>query len=324
MSTKVFDKLETIKLKQSVSAPTSIMIPNPQDRNNSIGSTPLIIKAKISNPDSVEKQQEQNQIPKLSKKDPKSETQTQTQTLGENQNNIEIVSEQSIDPASNLLKTKIQIRKSFMEYLQKHYGEKRIQDFIKIDDEVKKMEKALQIVQNNPGKLSIEKVDSTFPDLTQLQILGESKLSINKKMAEIIERIKQEAKEIKNKKTSEAVLAHYKQFFVKFNQIQDSSSFPMPEIIKEKMSVDCDDSNHNLKKGELMVRVNDLVQEGKIRSLRVMLQFSYNNETFKHDFGYNNDKGVFSKEKVFQIDKDKILKKFAKSTLDFSIYKKKM
>ena len=141
------------------------------------------------------------------------------QNLNINQNSIELVSEKSIDPVANLLMTKIQIRKSFMEYLHNNYGEKRIQDFVKIDEEVKKMEKAITIVREHPGKLTFEKIDAIFPDLTQIQILGETRQSIEKKMLDIIERIKQETKEIKNKKASELVLAHYKQFFAKLNQI---------------------------------------------------------------------------------------------------------
>ena len=261
-------------------------------------------------------------IPSLHPEQKKDNRHTSTSPIINDQSEVREKPGISVDPILEYLNYKIEVRKSFKTYLEKNFLEKRENDILKFSEEIKKLKTMLDAAEKQPGKITREKVDSVFPELTQKDILGESRNAIEKKVREITQEIASESKEIKNSKIAQSFTSHYQKFFPQLNSVLESENTPMPLVVKKEVLVECNDINPNIKKGDVAVQLKKVKQVGQVNTFLVEMSFVYCGQRFETNFGYNNKTGDFNKEKVFTVDKDKILKKFSSSSLEFVVKKK--
>lgn len=217
---------------------------------------------------------------------------------------------------------KIDCRKSLKRYLEEHFADKRADEIQRLGHEMAKLGELRDMAMNNPGKLTPEKIDAVFPELTTVDIIGQDKKQMEENFKKISEIIAAESKSIKNAKIAEAFTNHYRNFFVEMNTVLKTPNTPMPKIERQTIEVPCNDVNTHIKKGNLVVQLKGVKQSGEANTFRVVIDFQYDNRSFNKDFGYNSKAGAYNKEFTFELDKDKILKKFAKSNLFFTVYKK--
>lgn len=220
------------------------------------------------------------------------------------------------------LSYKIDARKNIKSYLETNFAEKRLEDITKYTEEIKQLQNLREKAMIDASKLTNVKIDALFREIEEVDILGRSRKQMQEEARKIAELVSQESKNIKNQKIAEAYTSHYTKFFQKLNLAISTPFTPMPKIEREIIEVPCNDVNTQIKKGEMVIQLKKVEQSGDVNTFGVEVSFQYENLSFCKDFGYNNKLGVFNREMHFDLDKEKILKKFLKNSLTFSVRKK--
>lgn len=220
------------------------------------------------------------------------------------------------------LSYKIEARKNLKRYLETNFADKRLEDITKLSEELKQLQNLRDKALTESSKLTNIKIDALFPEITETDVLGRSKKQMQEESRKIAELVSQESKNIKNNKIAEAFTAHYTKFFQRLSAAVSTPYTPMPKIERQTIEVPCNDVNTQIKKGEMVIQMKRVEQTGDVNTFGVEVSFQYENQSFSRDFGYNNKQGIFNKELRFELDKEKILKKFLKNSLTFSVRKK--
>lgn len=217
---------------------------------------------------------------------------------------------------------KLECRKSLKRYFEENFKEKRADDIKDLANQMSKLETVRDSLLNHPGKLTVEKLDSFFPDFDEEFVIGEPRKQMQENAKKIAEIVSNEAKQIKNEQVATILKGVYRQFFGDLHKALGTPYTPMPAIQRQSIEVPCNDTNPRIRKGDLIIQLKKLTQTGEANTFRVLVEFEYDGRAFSFDFGYNNKNGVINKEAILSLDREKILKKFAKSSLSFAVYKK--
>lgn len=239
----------------------------------------------------------------------------------QNQNNVK--SEHfSQDPLIIILNEKIHVYKSFQKYLETNFVSQREADIKDVTEKITKMENMIDLIKKNPGKLTKEKLETTFPNLTNVVIMGMDRATRNKMLINVAVEAKKDIEQIKDNKTAEAFKTHCGNIFERINVIKESDNMPMPIISRKEVLIPSSALNPTIKPGDLVVNLINIKMPIPKRYFIVNVNFDYNGVSFNNNFGANDDNGFYRRKFVFSLDKGKILKKLAKTSMTITVSKK--
>ena len=221
-----------------------------------------------------------------------------------------------------ILQTKEKTYKSFLNYLNLNFPQKRQNDIIYLQKKLSELSEKIQELEVSKDEIEVSQIESQFPKLDQKFIIGEDRMSRNKKIDKFYKEIYNDIESIRRKNGPKLVSIynkHYISIMKNLKLIKESSFGIFPELIKKKYVIPFREINNNILKNDLEVKILRLYGV-KEKKWNVSFFFNFNNIKFDGKTSFNIENGELNFSKVLKLNWD-LNQNFLKSSIYFYLNK---
>ena len=259
--------------------------------------------------------QKQEEKPKIKKDYKKRGTEVNIKNINETSNYNETI---------DYLKSKLTISEAFLNYLQKNFKNKREEQRKVFSDRVLELKVLIEELKETDNLMDKKELDEKFPNLTSVDIIGMNREERNEKVNDFIKEIKNDIDKVQkeNPELIHTYHTNYIPLLKKLKQIKESKFGILPEFKRKIFSIPFRLANKDLDDGEFKILIKN-ISDYKKRKFNVGYNFNYKNNNHNRKTDYNNNEGIINDSYVFKIDKKIVRASFARTRVEFKLFKKK-